>query len=111
MKRIIFKTMAMSTLCLVAAVFASCDDGADTDSSSTLLQLSKKKVEVSVGQTDTLTVGNGTQPFIAKSSATTIATVSVKKDSIFVKGVKSGTANMVVTDNKKATASVSVSVK
>ncbi len=105
-----FKSMVMTALCLGTFVFASCGDD-DDNNNSTILKLSKKKVEVSVGKTDTLKVGNGTQPYTVKSSATTIATVSVKKDSIFVKGVKTGTANVVVTDSKKATASVSVNVK
>ncbi len=68
-------------------------------------------MNVKVGKVDTLKVANGTQPFTAKSSAETVATVKTKKDSIFVTGVKAGTATIVVTDSKKGTGSFSATVK
>lgn len=106
----IFKTMAVAALCLGTTVFASCSDDDDNSKTSTLT-LSKSKVEVKVGATDTLKVTKGTKPYTVKSSAEKVATVSVKSDSIFVKGVAAGTATVIVTDNAKATASLGVTVK
>lgn len=106
----ILKSMMMTTVCLGSITFASCSDD-DDNTTATTLKFSKSSVEVTVGKIDTLKVTNGTQPFTVKSSSDAIATVQTKKDSIFVTGVKKGTATIVVTDNSKGTGSFSANVK
>lgn len=108
----VLKSMMMAVACLGTIAFASCSDDDDNNSSTTTtLKFSKSSVSVEVGKIDTLKVTNGTQPFTVKSSAETVATVKTKKDSIFVTGVKAGTATIVVTDSKKGTGSFSATVK
>lgn len=108
----ILKTIVMAVACLGTIAFASCSSDDDNSSNTTTaLKFSKSSVSVAVGKVDTLKVTNGTQAFTAKSSAETVATVKTVKDSIFVTGVKAGSATIVVTDSKKATGSISATVK
>ncbi len=108
----VLKTMVMAVACLGTVAFASCSKDDDNSSTTTTtLKFSKSSVSVEVGKVDTLKVTNGTQAFTAKSSAESVATVKTVKDSIFVTGVKAGTATIVVTDSKKATGSISATVK
>lgn len=107
----ILKSMMMAAVCLGSITFASCSDDDDNNTTTTTLKFSKSSVEVAVGKIDTLKVTNGTQPFTVKSSSDAIATVQTKKDSIFVTGVKEGSATIVVTDNSKGTGSISATVK
>lgn len=108
----ILKSMVMAAVCLGSIAFASCsDDDDNNNTTTTTLKFSKNSVEVAVGKVDTLKVTNGTQPFTVKSSSDAIATVSTKKDSIFVTGVAEGKATIVVTDNNKGTGSFSATVK
>ena len=109
----ILKTMVMAVACLGAIAFASCskDDDNSSTPTTTTLKFSKSSVSVEVGKIDTLKVTNGTQPFTVKSNAETVATVKTVKDSIFVTGVKTGTATIVVTDSNKGTGSFSATVK
>lgn len=108
----VLKTMVMAVACLGTITFASCSDDDDNNTTpTTTLKFSKSSVSVEVGKVDTLKVTNGTQAFTAKSSAESVATVKTVKDSIFVTGVKAGTATIVVTDSKKATGSISATVK
>ena len=109
----ILKTMVMAVACLGAIAFASCskDDDNSSSTTTTALKFSKSSVSVAVGKVDTLKVTNGTQAFTAKSSDEKVATVKTVKDSLFVTGVKAGSATIVVTDSKKATGSISATVK
>lgn len=110
----ILKTMVMAVACLGTIAFASCskdDDNSSSNTTTTTLKFSKSSVSVEVGKIDTLKVTNGTQPFTVKSNAETVATVKTVKDSIFVTGVKAGTATIVVTDSNKGTGSFSATVK
>ena len=109
----ILKTMVMAVACLGTIAFASCskDDDNSSTPTTTTLKFSKSSVSVEVGKIDTLKVTNGTQPFTVKSNAETVATVKTVKDSIFVTGVKAGTATIVVTDSNKGTGSFSATVK
>ena len=108
----ILKTIVMAVAGLGTIAFASCSSDDDNSSNTTTaLKFSKSSVSVAVGKVDTLKVTNGTQAFTAKSSAETVATVKTVKDSIFVTGVKAGSATIVVTDSKKATGSISATVK
>ncbi len=108
----ILKTMVMAVACLGAIAFASCSKDDDNSSNTTTaLKFSKSSVSVAVGKVDTLKVTNGTLAFTAKSSDEKVATVKTVKDSLFVTGVKAGSATIVVTDSKKATGSISATVK
>ncbi len=106
----IMKSMILAVACLSSVAFAACSDDDDNNNTSKLT-FSKSSVQVKVGSTDTLKVANGTQAYKAKSSSDAIATVTTVKDSIFVKGVKAGTATIVVTDSKNVTGSFSATVK
>ncbi len=104
----------MAVACLGSIALVSCskdDDNNGSSAKTTTLKFSKSSVSVGVGKVDTLKVANGTQPFTAKSTAEKVATVKTKKDSIFVTGVKAGTATIVVTDSKKGTGSLTATVK
>lgn len=106
----IMKSMILAVACLSSVAFAACSDD-DDNNNTTKLTFSKSSVQVKVGSTDTLKVANGTQAYKATSSSDAIATVTTVKDSIFVKGVKAGTATIVVTDSKNVTGSFSATVK
>lgn len=103
----VFNTMMMATVCLGTAVFASCDN----DDNSKSMFLSATTAEVAVDSTKTITVYNGNAPLTATSSDSTIAKATVDKSTIAVKGIKVGTATILVTDANKQTASLSVTVK
>ncbi len=103
----VFKTMMMATVCLGSMIFASCDK----DDASKSMMLSAAKAEIAVDSTQTITVYNGTTPLTATSSDEKVATATVDKSTIKVKGVKVGTATVLVTDANKQTASLSVTVK
>lgn len=104
----VFRTMAMAVVCLGAVVFASCSDDDDDNKG---MKFSASKVEVGVGSTQTIGVANCTSPLTAKSSDEKVATVTVDKTTLTIKGVKAGSATIMVTDANKQTGSVSVNVK
>lgn len=103
----VFKTMMMATVCLGSMVFASCDK----DDASKSMMLSATTAEVAIDSTKTITVYNATTPLTTTSSDSTIAKATVDKSTVIVKGIKAGTATIVVTDANKQTASLSVTVK
>lgn len=103
----VFKTTAMAVACLGTVAFASCSDDEDNKS----MKLSASKIEMGVDSTQAVAVANCTTPLTAKSSDENIATVSVDKTTLTVKGVKAGAASIVVTDANKQTATLSVNVK
>lgn len=105
----VFSTMATAALCLGTVAFASCSNDDDNDSKS--MKFSASKVEVGVGSSTTVTVANCTTPLTAKSSDDKIATASVEKSTITIKGVKAGTAAVIVTDSKKQTGTINITVK
>lgn len=107
----IFKTMAMAVVCLSAVGFVSCSDDDDDNNSNGSMNLSATKVEVAVDSSKTVSVANCTTPLTVKSSDSTIATVAVDKTTLTIKGVKTGAANVVVTDAKSKTATIAVTVK
>lgn len=105
-----FKFMMLAALCLTGAVMTACSDDDDDNTQPTALQFTKQSAQVKEGKTDTILVKNGAQPFEAKSADDKLATVSVKKDSIFVTGVKEGKTFVAVTDKNKLAGSVAVEV-
>ena len=100
----IFKTVAIACVC--AATMVSCSKDDDNKS----MTFSASKVVVAKDVTKTVTVSNCTTPLTAKSSDSTVATVTVKDATLTVKGVKVGSAIITVIDNNKQTGSFSVVV-
>lgn len=103
----IFKSMMVATICLGTTMFASCSDDDDNDG----MKFSASKVEVGIGATQTVTAANCTTPLTVKSSDEKTATASAEKSTITIKGVKAGTTTILVTDAKKQTGSINVTVK
>lgn len=83
-------------------VMESAEEGLDFD---------KKSVSVAVGEEETVTVIGDTMPYTATATDTEIATVTVQDDKITIKGVKTGTTSVTVTDNDKKTGTISVTVE
>lgn len=103
----VFKTLAMAVVCLSTVVLASCSDDDDNKG----MKFSASKVEIGIGSTQTIKVANCTTPLTAKSSDENTATVTVEKENLTIKGVKAGSATILVTDANKQTGSISVNVK
>lgn len=91
----------------------SCDND-DDDATASGLNLSATKVEMTVGDSTTVTVSNGTSPFTVASSDQTIATAeadTANAGKIIIKGLKIGSATVNIVDNNKLSGKVSVTVK
>lgn len=103
----IFKSMMMAVCCLGIVTLASCKDDKEDNKS---LKFSVAKVEVAQGASAKVTIGNGTQPYTAKSTNEKFATVKVDKNIMTIMGVAAGKASIVVTDKNKKTGTLSVNV-
>ncbi len=88
-----------------AMAFTSCDDD---DNAS--IKFNPSAATVVVGQTQKVLMGGGEGTYTAKSNDEKTATVTVVKDTAFVKGVKAGKTTVAVTDSKKVSAVLSVTV-
>ena len=75
------------------------------------LSFDKAAVEVTVGQEATVTVKSGDKPYTATVKDAGTATASVKDDKVTIKGVKKGSTTVTVSDSKKKTGVISVTVK
>jgi len=98
--------MAAAAAMTAAIGFTACDD--DDDSG---LRVSKGKVEIAAGETATVTVSNGTEPYTVKSADEKTATATVSKSTITLTGVKEGKTSVMVTDKAKLTAAIAITVK
>ena len=106
----IFKIMVMAVICLCAFTFASCGDD-DDSTPSNMLGLNVAKVEVNTGETAQVAVSNATEPITAKSGNEKIATATVDKNVITVRGVAEGSTMLIISDNAQRTATLPILVK
>lgn len=97
------------SLIVMALAFTSCDN--DDNDKTDLTFSPSNKVEVAVGENIALTVNGGAAPYLAQSSDTKIATTTVDKSTITIKGVAKGTATIVVMDKDKKSGKIAVTVK
>lgn len=95
--------------CVLAVAMDSCDK--NDDPKGPKLKCTPSKVEVAPGKTATVTVNNGTAPFIVSSSDTKIVTAKADKNTITITGVKEGATTILISDSKKLTGKVPVLVK
>lgn len=107
-KSIRISSLVCLTLAAMVFTFSSCDK---EDDDKRPLKLSSEKVEIVVGETATVTVSNGTSPYVAASSDTEIVTTTVDKSTITLKAVANGTATVAVTDKDKKSGKITVTVK
>ena len=105
MKKTSFAKIAAVALCTVFAMAACSDD----DDNVAALQCNPSSVTINEGATQKVIVSGG-KNYTATTGDSATATVSVVKDTLFVKGVKAGSTNVVVTDSAKLTATVPVTV-
>lgn len=94
--------------CMFAMTVVSCDKD-DDDEPKVSLKFNPNKAEVAVGST--VNVTGGTEPYTVTSSDVKIATVTVSKNTITIKGIKTGAATILVSDKNKASGKLSVTVK
>lgn len=108
MKSIRIFKFATSIVCAIfVAAFASCSNDDDNTSA---IKFKPSTVSVAVGGTQTVMVAGGDGTYTAKSSDDKTATAIVDKATITVKGIKAGKAMVIVTDSKKVTGSLRVTV-
>lgn len=107
-KSISISKLVCLSLAAMVFTFTSCDKDDDYKSP---LKLSSENVELVVGKTATVTVSNGTSPYVAASSDTEIVTTTVDKSTITLKAVAKGTATVAVTDKAKKSGKITVTVK
>ena len=110
MKKVtIISKLACLSLAALVFNFASCKK--ENNIKKELKFSPSNKVEVTVGNSATVTVSGGTTPYTAASSNAKVATVTVDKSSITIKGVEKGTATVSVTDKEKNRGKITVTVK
>ena len=103
----VFKIAAIAVCAVMAMVFASCSDD---DNQVSTIKFNPTVATVEVGSTQKVLMAGGEGTYTAKSGDEKTTTVSVVKDTVFVKGVKAGKTTVIVTDSKNLTGSLSVMV-
>ncbi len=73
-----------------------------------MLSFDKTSISVSAGKEGTISVKSGTAPYTIAVKDTKIATASVKDAVITIKGVKTGSTTLTVTDKNKVTGVVNI---
>lgn len=102
-----FLNIAFLSLCSMFALsLTSCDDDDDQG-----ILCNPKKVEIVEGASADVKLSGGTEAYTAKSSDEKVATVKVDKSTLSIMGVKAGKTNILITDAKKQTATLAVTVK
>lgn len=96
------------TILCMGAILIACDK--EDDKGNAKLTFSKNKVEVSVNESDTITVSGGVTPYTALEGDKTIAVATVNSTKIAVKGLKKGNTTVKVTDKNGVNASLPVTV-
>lgn len=102
----LLRMMLLVIYCLTSYVLVSCDNDDKPD-----LKVSTDKVEVTAGKTVTVTVSGGTAPYTVISSDVKIATAMPTKNAITITGIKEGSVIITITDRKRFTGKVAVTVK
>ena len=105
----LFRIAALAVCAVIAMSFASCSDD-DDDTKTSKIKFNPAVATVQVGSTQKVLIAGGEGLYTAKSSDEKTASVTVEKDTVFVKGIKAGNAMVVVTDSKKMTGNLSVNV-
>lgn len=76
-----------------------------------LLIFDKKEVTIEGENEDVVTVQGGTAPFTVKVKDEAIATATVDENKVTVKGVKTGTTTITVSDKDEKSGTISVTIK
>ncbi len=92
--------------CLAIMASVSCKKDNPTQS----MKFSAKAVEVGIGASKTVTVTGCTPPLTVTSGDAKIATAAVKDATLTVTGVAAGSTTVTVTDSKKVTGKLTVTV-
>jgi len=106
MKKLFKNALVLSCLALT---FMSCNDD-DDNSSPEGLTVTPDKIDLKVGETDSVKVTNGIPEYAVISADTAIAKVSINKDIIKITGVKEGNVEITVSDKLRTSAKVNVTV-
>ncbi len=75
------------------------------------LNFDKDEVEVAAGESDTVTVEDGTAPYTVSSEDEDVATATVEGGTITIQGVAAGTTTITVTDDDEISGTISVVVE
>ena len=104
-----FKIAAFAVCAAVTMAFASCSDD-DDNNKTTAIKFNPAVATVTVGSTQKVLMAGGKGAYTAKSGDEKTTTVSVVKDTVFVKGVKAGKTIVIVKDTVNVSGILNVTV-